>query len=217
VRLLPDDKAADVLEATTVQRQLQIIDEFDDDQAVGLLCRMSPDRATDLIGRLDLVKTRRYLNKLPARRRELIVELLRFPEESVGGAMTNDILILPGHISVGRAKEIVQEHLEPIHFSTVVFIVDDETNKRLKGSITLRDLLAADDADTLDHVMDPYIQALNPFDSAGDAAYRIVTGQLPAMPVINKEGAIIGAMTVEAAIERLVPATSDLQRIRIFS
>jgi magnesium transporter len=118
---------------------------------------------------------------------------------------------------VGRAKEIVQEHLEPIHFSTVVFIVDDETNKRLKGSITLRDLLAADDADTLDHVMDPYIQALNPFDSAGDAAYRIVTGQLPAMPVINKEGAIIGAMTVEAAIERLVPATSDLQRIRIFS
>jgi len=217
LRLLPDDKAADVLEATTVERQLQVIDEFDDEEAVALLSRMSPDRATDLIGRLDIQKTRRYLEKLPGRRRKMIVELLRFPEESVGGAMTNDILILPSHISAGRAKEFVQKHLEVIHFSTLVFIVDDETDKRLKGSIALRDLLAADDESTLDDVMDPYIQALNPFDGAGDAAYRIVTGQLPAMPVINKDGAIIGAMTVEAAIERLVPTTSNLQRIRIFS
>jgi magnesium transporter len=217
LRLLPDDKAADVLEATTIERQLQVIDEFDDEQAVGLLSRMSPDRATDLIGRLSLAKTRRYLNELPAQRRELILELLRFPEDSVGGAMTNDILIGPAAISCARAKEIVQKHLETIDFSTVVFIVDGESSNRLKGSINLRELLAADDELALDDAMNPYIQVLNPFDDAGDAAYRIVSGQLAAMPVINKDGAIIGAMTVEAAIARLVPATSDLQRIRIFS
>jgi Mg/Co/Ni transporter MgtE len=217
LRLLPDEKAAEVLEAMSIERQLQVIDEFDDDQALALLGRMSPDTATDLIGRLDIAVMRRLLNKMPARQRDLIVELLRFPESSVGGAMTNDILTIPGNITCGRAKEIIQDHLEMIHFSTVVFVVDDETNKRLKGSIALRDLLAAEDERILDDAMDPYIQVLSPFDDAGDAAYRLVSGQLAAMPVINRSGSIIGAMTVEAAIARLVPSTSNLQRIRVFS
>jgi Mg/Co/Ni transporter MgtE len=65
--------------------------------------------------------------------------------------------------------------------------------------------------------MDPYLQSLDPFADANEAAYRIVSSQLPAMPVINKDAAIIGAMTVEAAISRLVSNTSNLQRLRVFS
>ena len=65
--------------------------------------------------------------------------------------------------------------------------------------------------------MDPYIQSLSPFDDANEAAYRMVSGQLPAMAVIDKDGKLIGAMTVEAAIARLVPTTSNLQRLRVFS
>ena len=65
--------------------------------------------------------------------------------------------------------------------------------------------------------MYPYLQSLSPFDDATSAAYRIVTGQHAAMPVINADGKLIGAMTVEAAIARLVPSNSTLQRVRVFS
>jgi hypothetical protein len=65
--------------------------------------------------------------------------------------------------------------------------------------------------------MDPYVETLSPFDNAVDAAYRIVSGQLAAMAVTEKEGRLIGAMTANAAVAQLVPSTSSLQSLRIFS
>jgi DNA-binding IclR family transcriptional regulator len=45
----------------------------------------------------------------------------------------------------------------------------------------------------------------------------MVGGQLPAMPVINIRGELIGAMTVEAAIARLLPSNTNFQRLRVFT
>jgi hypothetical protein len=196
LKLLPDDKAARVLEATPIDRQVQLIEELDEQQALDLLCRMSPDTATDLVGRLELSTMRRYLDLMPAKCRNHVIELLRFPEGSVGGAMTNDIISLPGDISGGAAKEQVQEMLDDVDLSSVVFVVDNKESCILRGSMNLRELLSADEHEPLQDLMDPYIQSLLPFDNADDAAYRIVNGQLLAMPVTDKGGKLIGAMTV---------------------
>jgi len=217
LKLLPDEKAANVLEAMPIDRQVQVVEELDQKQALGLFCRMSPDLATDLIGRLEIGTMRRYLNQMPAKCRNLIVELLRYPEESVGGVMTNDTVSLPLHLTCGEAKERVHQMMDDVTFSNVVFVVDDEKERLLRGSINLRELLAADDSQTLQNIMDPYLQTLTPFDDANDAAYRMVGGQLPAMPVINTRGELIGAMTVEAAIARLLPSNANFQRLRVFS
>jgi len=99
----------------------------------------------------------------------------------------------------------------------VVFVVEDAENKKLRGSVNLKDLLSAEDAKTLEDIMDPYIQPLSPFDSSNDAAYRMISGQLPAMAVIDKNGAVIGAMTIEAAVARLLPTTSGIHRLKVFS
>jgi Mg/Co/Ni transporter MgtE len=99
----------------------------------------------------------------------------------------------------------------------MVFVVDNEESKILRGSINLRELLSAGDTQTLQDLMDPYLQALSPFDDANNAAYRIVGGQLPAMAVINTRGELLGAVTVEAAIARLLPSNINFQRLRVFS
>lgn len=217
LKLLPDEKAADVLEAMPIDRQVQVIEEIEEDDAIELFCRMSPDLATDLMGRLDITTMRRYLNRIPADCRELIVELLRFPENSVGGVMTNDVIAVPVRLDCGEAKTKVQQRIEDGAFSNVVFVVDEEKGAALRGSIDLKELLASDDSRKLQDVMDPYIQTLSPFDDAGNAAYRMVSGQLPAMPVINSRSELIGAMTIGVAIEQLLPSNSSFQRLRVFS
>jgi Mg/Co/Ni transporter MgtE len=78
-------------------------------------------------------------------------------------------------------------------------------------------LLAADDADELEGLMDPYLQTLSPYADSVNAAYRIVGSQLAAMPVINENGRLVGAMTMEAALANLLPLTSGLKRLRIYS
>jgi CBS domain-containing protein len=150
-------------------------------------------------------------------RRDKIIELLRYPENSVGGVMTNDIAVVSAELTAGEAQERVNEQVKRLDFISLVFVVDEEPDGKLRGSVSLRDLLATDADKNLVDLMDPYVATLDPFESAGDAAYRIVSGQLQAMPVVNASGRLIGAMTISSAISQLVPASSGLQGVRVFS
>ncbi|HVF30917.1 MAG TPA: CBS domain-containing protein [Pyrinomonadaceae bacterium] len=215
LKLLPDEKAADVLQAMSVERQLQVIEELDEDDAIDLLQRMSPDLATDLVGRMHVDTMRRYVAKLPKKRREKIIELLRYPANSVGGLMVNDLIALRADLTVKEAQEMVGDRIKETEFVSLVFVVDEEPQGQLRGTISLRQLLAADPRMKLENLMDPYLETLDPYEQGADAAHRIVGGQLEAMPVTNSQGRLIGAMTISAAVSFLAPIAAS--RIRVFS
>jgi CBS domain-containing protein len=217
LKLLPDEKAADVLAAMSVERQLQVIEELEEDEAVALLIRMSPDLATDLVGRLHVDTMKRYLSLMPYEKSNRIIELLRYPENSVGGVMINDIIWVTSDMEFSEASRVVRESLRKAPFASLIFVVDHPETRKLVGAIPLRDILITDETKTLDQTMDPYLETLDPYQDATDAAHRIVGGQLHAMPVIVDEGRLIGAMTIDAAISQLLPASSVLQTLRVFS
>ena len=217
IKLLPDEKAADVLEAMSVERQLQVIEELDEKEAVNLLSLMSSDLATDLIGRLQVDTMRRYVDMMPKKNRNRVIELLRYPENSVGGVMINDMICLPADLTGAEARQELHTRLKDVDFTSVIFLVDDLKSRKLRGAALLRDLLTVEDDQRIDEIMDPYLKILGPFDDAADAAYKIVNGQLSAMPVVDPDGRLLGAMTIDAAISRLIPATSNLQTLRVFS
>ena len=217
LKLLPDAKAAGVLQAMSVERQLQVIEELDEDEAVELLRRMSPDLATDLCGRLQVDTMRRYVTKLPPDRREKVIELLRYPEDTVGGVMNNDLIALPLSMKAEDAQSSVKERIKNVDFIALVFVVDEGPETKLRGSISLRELLSADSKAKLEDLMDPYMETLDPFSGAADAAYRVVSGQLEAMAVTDTHGRLIGALTIAAAVALLVPRSSGLTQLRVFS
>jgi magnesium transporter len=216
--LLPDPQAADVLETLPIERQVQIIEEFSEREAVKMFELMAPNLAADLIARLHTATMKRYLERLPKKKSERIINLLRYPEDTVGGVMTNDMIYASGDLTVAEAREKLREPLKEPDFVELVFVVDDETSRRLRGVISLRQLLIEDDDCRLEEVMHPFVQSLNPDDSAVDAAYRLAGTQLNAMPVTTaEEGKLVGVMTIDAAIPLITPATGGMQGVRIFS
>lgn len=215
--LLPDPKAADVLEAMSIERRLQVFEELEEEEAVTMLTLMSPDLAADLLARLHLSTMKKYLAEVPIEHSARIVELLRYPENSVGGVMINDIIYFSSGLTVLEARKRLQESLKDLDFFSMIFVVESDKSRKLVGVVALRDVLTADDGLKLEELMDPYILTLNPNDEAAEAARRIINNQLPAMPVTGPEGELIGAMTVDAALSQLVSSTSSLQTLRIFS
>ena len=216
--LLPDPQAADVLETLPIERQVQIIEEFSEREAVKMFELMAPNLAADLIARLHTATMKRYLERLPKKKSERIINLLRYQEDTVGGVMTNDMIYASGDLTVAEAREKLREPLKEPDFVELVFVVDDETSRRLRGVISLRQLLIEDDDCRLEEVMHPFVQSLNPDDSAIDAAYRLAGTQLNAMPVTTAdEGKLVGVMTIDAAIPLITPATGGMQGVRIFS
>jgi magnesium transporter len=215
--LLPDPLAADTLEVMAPERQLQVFEELEEEYALRLLALMAPDLAADLASRLDTPLAQRYLNRLPKQYSERIVALLRYPEDTVGGIMTNDIVTAPVRFTVQEARHALRERLKEPDFVYFVYIVEDEKTQRLCGVITLRDLLIAEEECCLRDIMQRYVVTSQPLEPARQAAYRLIDSGLAALPVVGHEGQLLGAITVDAAVAHVAPASWRTQAPRVFT
>jgi len=214
--LLPDPQAAKTLELMPDERQLQVFEELDEKQSVSLLGMMAPDAAADLTGRLQTDSMKRLLEKIPREKSQRIIDLLRYPEDTVGGIMTNDVVYFEADLTVAEAREKFRERFQKTDFVYLIYIVSDEENQTLRGMISVRNLLIADDNQKLEVIMDPYVATLSSTDRATEAAYRVVGSQLAAMPVVGLNNKLLGALTIDAAIMKITP-TANSENLRIFS
>jgi magnesium transporter len=215
--LLPDSVAADTLEVMATERQLQVFGVLDEKQALNLLTLMAPDAAADLLGALPTDMTKRYLELLPAHLSERLVDLLRYPEDTVGGIMTTDVVCLPKNLTVVEARKILRERLKNPDFTYFIYVVDSDETRVLCGVISLRDILIADDERRLEEIMNPYVQTLNPLDSAKTGAYRVLETYLAALPVVGRDRQIVGIVTVDAAVAQAAPEGWREQAPKLFS
>ena len=217
LELLPEQLAADTLEVMSPERQLQVFEELEEKRALELLKRMAPDLAADMIGRLDTKLARNYLNKLPRKSGERIVDLLRYPENTVGCIMTNDVVTVSPRLKVGEARNTLRERLKEPDFVYFLYVVDDKAPHKLRGVISLRYFLIAEDKQTVEEIMNPYLITLSPFDSPSNAAYQLLNSQLAALPVVGAEGQLLGAVTIDAAVAQVAPRSWRARAPKVFS
>jgi magnesium transporter len=215
--LLPNEKAAQTLQAMGLERQIQIIEEFDENEAIVLLSLMSPDLATDLIASLEIQTMKHYLGLIPKKQRERIIRLLQYPSDSAGGLMINNIVCFGGATLVDAAREKLKTHARDMDFISIIFVTETDSNSPLTGAVSLRTLLEADKDVQLSEIMDPYVTTLNPFDQSQEAAYKLLGTQVAAMPVTCADGLLLGAVTIDAAIGQMVSAGSGLSALKVFS
>jgi CBS domain-containing protein len=214
--LLPEPLAADTLEVLAPARQLQVFTTLDDDYAHRLLTLMAPNTAADLVGRIEPAAAQVILDGIPADKADRIVDLLRYPENSAGGLMTNDVPSVEVDLSVGEARDLLPAQLRTPDFPYYVYVVEPETRK-LRGVLSLRDLLLHDATTQLTEIMHGDVVVLDPLETAQDAARRVVEEHLAALPVVARDGRLLGAVTFDAALAQVAPLAWRDHAPRIFS
>jgi Mg/Co/Ni transporter MgtE len=215
--LLPDPVAADTLEALPPERQLQVFETLDASQALRLLGLMAPDTATDLVGRLAPDQARWFLERLPTDSAERVLNLLRYPDDTAGGIMTNDVPVVAVQVTISQARGALREQLRSPDFVYHVYAVDSVETRRLEGVFSLRDLLVHEDTCCVGQIMQRDIPAIDPLEPATEAARRVCELHVVALPVVSRDGRLLGAVTVDTALAHVAPSTWRDQTIRIFS
>lgn len=215
--LIPDAVAADTLETMAPERQLQVFEDLDEDQAVRLLALMAPDLATDLVGCLQPAYAQRCLESLPPARAARIIELLRYPEDSAGGLMTNEFPVVAAQLTVAQARAALRDALSTPDFAYYVYVVDDLDSHHLEGVVTLRDLIVASDDAPLCEVMRRQLLTIDALDSALAAAWQVIEQHLAALPVVARDGRLLGVVTVDAAVAQVAPVPWRQDAPRLFS
>jgi CBS domain-containing protein len=205
VEALDDETAAETLEEMPAEHQARIIGEMDEDRAADILEWMSPDEAADVLGDLPEEKAEELLSRMEGDEQADVAELLPYEDDTAGGLMTTEFVVLPRELTVGAALARLREMAETPNMIYYLYVVEAENSWKLVGVIALRSLILADSSVELSEVMREDFQSAHPDDSARGVAEKIAEYNLLALPVIDEIGDILGIVTVDDAMEILLP------------
>ena len=216
VESLDDETAAETLEEMPAERQARILGDMDQERAADILEWMSPDEAADVLGDLPEEKAEELLGLMEHEEQADVVELLPYEDDTAGGLMTTEFVTFPRALSVGEALARLREMAETPNMIYYLYVVEAENSWKLLGVIALRSLILADPSVPLEDVMRTEFQHADPAESARDVAQRIAEYNLLALPVVDDAGDILGIITVDDAMEILLPKDWRQRLPRLF-
>src|SRR6266536_1581739 len=216
VESLDDETAAETLEEMPSERQVQILGDMDEERAADILEWMSPDEAADVLGDLPEEKAEELLGLMEDEEQADVVELLPYEDDTAGGLMTTEFVTLPRDLTVGEALARLREMAETPNMIYYLYVVEGEGSWKLVGVIALRSLILADPSMPLAEVMRTEFQTAHPDEPANEVAQRIAEYNLLALPVMDETGDILGIITVDDAMEILLPKDWRQRLPRLF-
>jgi len=216
VEALDDETAAETLEEMPAETQARILGDMDQERAADILEWMSPDEAADVLGDLPEAKAEELLGLMEHDEQADVAELLPYEDDTAGGLMTTEFVTLPRALTVGEALARLREMAETPNMIYYLYVVEEENSWNLLGVIALRSLILADPSMPLEDVMRTEFQRGDPSEPARDVAQRIAEYNLLALPVVDESGDILGIITVDDAMEILLPTDWRQRLPRLF-
>ncbi len=216
IESLDDETAAETLEEMHEEDQVRIIDGMDEERAADILEWMSPDEAADLLGDLPEAKAEDLFHRMEGEEKADVAELLPYADDEAGGLMTTEFVTLPKDLTVAGALARLREMAETPNMIYYLYVVEEEKSWKLSGVIALRSLILADPDAPLSDVMRHEFQYAHPKDSAREVSERIAEYNLLALPVVDDVGDIAGIVTVDDAMELLLPKGWRQRLPRVF-
>jgi magnesium transporter len=206
---LGDETAAATLEEIDTERQIAILENIQPDRAASLLQIMGPDEAADLLAQLPAERREQLLQLMRPEESEEVQELLEYESDTAGGLMTTDYLVLNQTRTAEEALAVVRVNiLENDLRLAYIYCVADETldEPRLLGVVSLWDLLVAPAAQRLQDLMETDLVTVQPESDPQTVAEIIAKYNLLALPVVNEGDLLQGVVTVDDALDVLLPA-----------
>jgi magnesium transporter len=230
IESLDDETAADALQEMDEVRQADIVENIDQERAADILEEMDPDEAADLLADLDETQQKELLRRMDPEDAEDVEELLAYDENCAGGIMTTDFISVPDRLTVNDVIAFMREMEDAPDVIDYLYVVEEEhpaTNwqelaqqdgGKLLGVVSLRDVVLSPGDRLLGDLMKTDFAWVQTDDDRETAARMLADYNLLALPVLDDQDRVRGIITVDDAMELLVPDERWLNRIpRVFS
>ena len=205
---LDDERLADVLEELPEEDQVEILGQLDNERAADVLEEMSPDDAADLIAELPPETAERLLQLMEPDEAEDVRRLMSYEERTAGGMMTTEPVILSPDATVAEALAHVRNPELTPSLAALVYVARpplEPPTGRLIGVAHIQRLLREPPSTLVGAVLDTDMEPLRPTASLEDVARHLATYNLVAAPVVDDDGRLLGAVTVDDLLDHLLP------------
>ncbi|HLS65143.1 MAG TPA: CBS domain-containing protein [Ruania sp.] len=205
---LRDERLADVLEELGEEDRVMIVSSLSTERAAHVLDVMQPDDAADLVSELSTQQASELLALMAPEEAEDVRRLLVYDEHTAGGLMTTEPVILPPEATVATALAHARRRDVTPALSAMVFVVRpplETPTGRLLGVVHLQRMLREPPHEALGTLLDQDVEPVDPHDVIGKVTRLLATYNLTALPVVDEDRRLLGAVSVDDVLDHLLP------------
>ncbi len=211
-RLLPKELAAEVFVELESDMQELLITGFSDSELKEVWEELYVDDAVDIIEEMPANVVKRILRHSDSEMRHSINEILNYPKDSAGSIMTTEYVDLRENMTVEDAFTHIRR--TGVDKETIYTCYVTDSNRKLMGLVSVKDLLLADQSEQLTEIMETNIIYANTTDDKEEVARQFGKYDFLAIPVVDKERRLVGIVTVDDAIDVLEEEnTEDIEKM----
>ena len=205
---LDDERLADVLEELPEDDQVAILSRLASGRAADVLEAMQPDDAADLLNELPEHQAARLLELMEPEEAEDVRRLLTYDEDTAGGLMTTEPVILGPESTIATALAQIRKQDLPPALASMVFVVRpplETPTGRFLGVAHFQRLLREPPHASVGTVLDTDTEWLTPDAPLGRVTRLLAAYDLLALPVLDGEKRLLGAVSVDDVLDHILP------------
>jgi CBS domain-containing protein len=204
--VLDDERLADVLEELTEEEQVRIIESLDVTRLEGIFDEMEFDDVADLLGQMNAVQQAEMLDAMDDDDEAVVRRLLSYEAGTAGGLMTPEVIILGPTSTVAEALAQVRNPDWVVSIAAQVFVCQapfKTPTGRFLGVVHMQRLLREPPSMELRKLLDA-VPILHPEANDREVAAELASYDLLAAPVCDRGGRLLGAVTVDDVLDRML-------------
>ncbi|TBH21795.1 magnesium transporter [Thermus thermamylovorans] len=213
--LLPKGKAAEVFANLPSEAQAEYLKTLPPWRVRELLEELSLDDLADALQAVeaeDAALARRLKEALDPETRAEVEELTRYEEDEAGGLMTPEYVAVREGMTVEEVIRFLRRAAPDAETIYYLYVVDEEG--RLKGVLSLRDLIVADPRTRVAEIQNPKVVHVRTDTDQEEVARLMADYDFTVLPVVDGEGRLVGIVTVDDVLDVLEEeATEDIHRL----
>ncbi|MFP4567599.1 MAG: magnesium transporter [Candidatus Woesearchaeota archaeon] len=211
-RTLQRNKSTDVFSYLEPEYQETLLKAFTKQETQHILSGLDSDDRITLFEELPGVITRKLFKLLTPEDLKETRYLLGYPEESVGRLITSNYVTVYKDMTIEEALDRIRQKGTDTETLNRVYVIDK--NKKLLDSIKLRQIVIAKRDKKIQDLMTYNPISLSAYDDQEKAVDILKKYDVLAIPVVDSEGIIIGAVTADDIIDIAEEEiTEDIQKI----
>lgn len=203
IESLDTETAADTIAEAEPEVQVQIMQQLDNETATDILEEMEPDEAADVLGELPEERSDELLEQMEPEEARDVKELLAYDNDTAGGLMTTEFVAIKANLTCEQTIQYLRELTPKAETIYYIYVVDEEN--RLVGVLSLRDLVISPPETPISEIMVRNVIRVHAEDHADEVAQILGRYNLLAVPVVDEEERLLGIVTVDDTLERLLP------------
>ncbi len=205
---LDDERLADVLEELPEDDQVEIMNKLEDDRAADVLEAMAPDDAADLLAEMPTADAERLLTLMEPDEAAPVRRLLTYSDDTAGGIMTSEPLILRPDATVAEALARARNPEVTPALASQIYVCrspSETPTGRFLGIAHLQRLLREPPSSLVSGMVDTDTAPLRAETPLQELTSYLATYNLVAVPIVDDSDHLLGAVTVDDVLDHLLP------------